>query len=232
MKLSADNSCNTRYKISKPGVRRYLLLGACSLVLAACVSQGKYDKLAQERDALLNEKQQLKKNVSVTSKELEAIKARQAEQEALFANLKKELASELDSKKLTIQQMKDGIHVNLTEDILFPSGSAEVRESGREVLGKVSGQLGDAKYQIVVSGFTDNVPISRSLSSRFPTNWDLAAARATNVVRLLEENNVPSDKLIATSYGKNKPISSNETEEGRKQNRRIEIHLRPIAVEE
>jgi chemotaxis protein MotB len=149
----------------------------------------------------------------------------------MFAKLKKELSSELDSQKLTLRQMKTGISVDLPEDILFPSGSAILRDSGREVLAKVSEQLVGTNYEIVVSGFTDNIPISGKLAQRFPTNWDLAAARATNVVRLLEENKVPSAKLIAASYGENKPVSDNTSEEGRKKNRRIEIHLRPVVQE-
>ncbi|MCK7579689.1 MAG: OmpA family protein [Chromatiales bacterium] len=149
----------------------------------------------------------------------------------MFAKLKTELSSELASQKLTLRQLKTGISVDLPEDILFPSGSAVLRDSGREVLAKVSRQLVDANYQIVVSGYTDNVPISGTLAQRFPTNWDLAAARATNVVRLLEENKVPGKKLVAASYGENDPVASNKTEAGRKKNRRIEIHLRPVVKE-
>jgi chemotaxis protein MotB len=218
--------------------RNAALLGLCVLVLGGCVSQGRYNQLAKDRDALAQEKITLEKNVaqersklSMTAEELESIKAKTAEQEAMFAKLKKELSSELDSQKLTLRQMKTGISVDLPEDILFPSGSAVLRDSGREVLAKVSEQLVGTNYEIVVSGFTDNIPISGKLAQRFPTNWDLAAARATNVVRLLEENKVPSAKLIAASYGENKPVSDNTSEEGRKKNRRIEIHLRPMVQE-
>lgn len=226
-------------------VRNLALIGICGLSLGACVSQGKYDLLAKERDALAQEKITLQEDkikleqniaeernkLTMTAEELAAIKAKTAEQEAMYAKLKKELSSELDSQKLTLRQLKNGISVDLPEDILFPSGSAVLRDSGREVLAKVSEQLVGTNYEIVVSGFTDNVPISGKLATRFPTNWDLAAARATNVVRLLEENKVPSAKLIAASYGENKPVADNATEDGRKKNRRIEIHLRPMVQE-
>ena len=181
--------------------RTGLLLAVCGLTLAACVSQGKYADLEKVRNALAEQNNTL------------------AEQ------------SELDSKKLTLRQMKDGISVDLPEDILFASGSADLRDSGREVLAKVSEQLQETKYQVVVSGYTDNVPISGKLAKRYPTNWDLAAARATNVARLLEENKVPGNKLIAASFGENNPVADNSTAEGRKQNRRIEIHLRPVVAE-
>ena len=201
---------------------RAIIIAVSALMLGACVSQGKYNDLVKERDALL-------KNVSETGEQLSSIKSRTAEQEAMFSKLKHELSSELDSQKLTIRQMKTGINVALPEDILFPSGSANLKANGREVLGKVSEQLSNTDYQIIVSGYTDNIPIK---TRRFPTNWDLAAARATNVVRLLEQHNVPADKLMAASFGENQPISSNDTPEGRKLNRRIEIHLRPAASED
>ncbi|MDH5648776.1 MAG: OmpA family protein [Gammaproteobacteria bacterium] len=217
---------------------RFIATGLCALALSACVSQGKYEQLIMERDNLAEQNEQLSKNIneketklSLTSEELAAIKAKKKEQEELFTKLKTELSSELDSQKLTLRQMNTGINVNLPEDILFPSGSAELRDSGREVLSKVSEQLNQTSYQVIVSGYTDNVPISGKLTKRFPSNWDLAAARATNIVRLLEQNNVPADKLIAASYGENRPVADNSTEEGRQQNRRIEIHLRPVIVE-
>jgi chemotaxis protein MotB len=219
--------------------RNYLFLGFCSVALASCVSSGKYDKLAKEHDALLDQNKALTENIaqekdklSMTSEQLAAIKSKTEEKEALFAKLKKELSSELASQKITLREMKTGINVNLPEDILFASGSVKIRESGQHILSKVSEQLSNTNYQVIVTGYTDNVPISSGLAKRFPSNWDLAAARATNVVRLLEENKVPSDKLIAASFGENKPISSNDTEDGRKQNRRIEIHLRPVVTEE
>lgn len=196
------------------------------------------EALARDKQALAEKTQALEQRIAEerarlakTNQELEAIKAKAAEQQAMFDKLKTELSSELASQKLTLRQLKDGISVDLPEEILFPSGSADLREGGREVLGKVSEQLRDANYQIVVSGFTDNVPISSKLAKRFPSNWDLAAARATRVVRLLQENQVPANKLIAASYGENRPVADNDTPEGRKKNRRIEIHLRPVVEE-
>jgi len=235
----------------RPGLLGTLLfVGLVGIAAGGCVSKGKYNELAKERDTLHSQSTALKEDLeaertrlnqelaetstrlSATSEELEQMKAKAREQEEVYTNLVKELSTELDSKKITIRQMKTGIDVNMPEDILFASGSARVSESGREVLAKVGKQLEEVPYQILVSGFTDNVPIAGQLAQRYPSNWDLAAARATNVLRLLEENNVPSDKLVAVSYGETQPIASNDDEEGRKQNRRIEIRLRPTAVEE
>lgn len=226
-----------------------------TLSLTACVTQGTYDKLLDEHNALREQSKNLAQRyaieqgkgsnkareserlkhaladttdeLSATSEQLAAIKARTEKEKKIYSSLVKELSSELDSQKITIEKMKNGINVNLKEDILFASGSASIRPSGEEVLKKVSAQLRTVPYQIIVSGFTDNVPIKGKLAKRYPSNWDLAAARATNVVRLLESNQVPGDNLTAASFGKNQPISSNDSAEGRKKNRRIEIRLRP-----
>ena len=93
---------------------------------------------------------------------------------------------------------------------------------------KVGKQLADVPYQTIVAGFTDNAPISSNLAKTFPSNWDLAAARATQVVRILQGSGVVSDRLVAVSFGENEPVAANDTKEGRQQNRRIEIRLRPI----
>ena len=232
--------------LSSTRLRHVVFLGLSGVALTGCVTQGKYETLMKERDELANRNSALtetlakERNISkekleetlALKKKLDEIKAKTEEQQAVYAKLMDELSSELNSKSLTIEQLKTGINVNLAEDILFPSGSATIRESGREVLTKVSEQLKKVPYQIIVSGFTDNVPISGQLATRFQSNWDLAAARATNVVRLLEQNDVPGEKLIAASYGENQPVASNDTEEGRKRNRRIEIRLRPVPVEQ
>ena len=236
----------------------FSLVGLALTTLSGCVTQGTYDDLLKDHNALIDQNSKLAKSyaeekgigrdkaeeserlkqaldntsqeLSATNEQLASIQSKADEDKALYAKLVQELSGELDSNKITIKKLKNGINVSLTEDILFASGSARVRKSGQEVLGKVGKQLEKVPYQIIVSGFTDNLPIKGKLAKRFPTNWDLAAARATNVVRLLEENNVPSEKLIAASYGENQSIASNDTPEGREQNRRIEIRLRPAAV--
>jgi chemotaxis protein MotB len=151
---------------------------------------------------------------------------------ALYEQLVNNLANEMDRKEITIQQMQSGVILNLPESVLFDSGSAQVKKTGGKVLNKVAKELQDVPYQTIVGGFTDNVPISKSLAKQFPSNWDLAAARATSVVRLLEEHGVPGGRLVAVSLGENQPVASNDTAEGRAQNRRIEIRLRPVVIEE
>lgn len=146
----------------------------------------------------------------------------------LYDELVNGLSSELEANQIKISEMKNGITVNLSQDILFPSGSAALNDSGVNVIKKVSEKLKNIPHQIIVAGFTDNVPIKGELTKMFPTNWELAGARSASVVRLLENQGVDSDKLTAVSFGENQPVASNDDREQRAQNRRIEIRLRPV----
>jgi chemotaxis protein MotB len=118
--------------------------------------------------------------------------------------------------------------VNLTAEILFPSGSAELSKDGNMVIGKVAEGIGRIPYQVVVAGYTDNVPIGRQLADRFTNNWELAGARSARVVGLLEESGIESRRLISVSFGENHAVASNDTVEGRAKNRRIEFRVIPI----
>lgn len=243
-------------------ITRMLLLGASGLFILSLngVAISAEDASAKEAAALQEkistleaELAEVQKQKEEVTKELEAAKERinatnrviigsydrlmetrekAMTEAALYEQLVNNLSSEMDRKEITIQQMQSGVVLNLPESVLFDSGSAQVKQSGSKVLNKVAKELQDVPYQTIVGGFTDNVPISKSLAKQFPTNWDLAAARATSVVRLLEENGVPGGRLVAVSLGENQPVASNDTPEGRAQNRRIEIRLRPVVIEE
>lgn len=243
-------------------ITRMLLLGASGLFILSLngVAISAEDASAKEAAALQEkistleaELAEVQKQKEEVTKELEAAKERinatnrviigsydrlmetrekAMTEAALYEQLVNNLSTEMDRKEITIQQMQSGVVLNLPESVLFDSGSAQVKQSGTKVLNKVAKELQDVPYQTIVGGFTDNVPISKSLAKQFPTNWDLAAARATSVVRLLEENGVPGGRLVAVSLGENQPVASNDTPEGRAQNRRIEIRLRPVVIEE
>jgi chemotaxis protein MotB len=120
----------------------------------------------------------------------------------------------------------------MVEKILFNSGQAEVKESGKKVLNQIAAALKNLQDKdIRVEGYTDNVPLSPKLRDRFPTNWELSTARATNVVRYLEEKSgLDPSRLIAAGFGQYHPIVTNDTDEGRAQNRRIDIVLVPHEV--
>ena len=151
---------------------------------------------------------------------------------SLYAELVDDLENEIAGNQVTIDEMQSGIVVNLSEKVLFPSGSADVISSGRQLLMKVGEELKEIPYQVVVAGFTDNVPVGAKLADRYPTNWELAGARAAGVVRVLEDAGVSKVQLRAVSMGENMPIASNDTTAGRAKNRRIEIRMRPVVLED
>lgn len=238
--------------------RFFIVVSGIMVLLSGCVSQGSYDTVVKERDQLAEKNRTLETELNAVQNEKElATKDLQAAKERinvtnrviidsygkmvdartkamtaqeLYDRLANKMATELKSKQITIQQMQSGVSVNLPEAVLFDSGSALVKQTGETVLNKVGKELVDVPYQTIVGGFTDNVPISARLADKFPSNWDLAAARATSVVRILENVGVPKVRLVAVSLGENQPIASNDTAGGRAQNRRIEIRLRPVVV--
>jgi chemotaxis protein MotB len=186
------------------------------------------DKKNQLLSSTSEELEAKQKALAETTQKLQATADYMKKTDKLYDDLVKELSSELDAKSIKIKEMKDGVNVNLSEDILFSSGSAILNESGQKVISKVSQKLKDIPHQVIVAGFTDNIPIRGKLTEKFPTNWELAGARAASVVRLLEKEGVDAKKLTAVSFGENEPVESNDTVEGRAQNRRIEIRMRPV----
>ena len=176
---------------------------------------------------LAERKEQLEIDLTKTSKQLAARTHEVDELRSTYDGLVNDLQSEVAAGRVQIEQLRDGLHVKLAQEILFPSGSAELSGEGQRVLGKVAGRLVEVEHQIEVAGHTDNVQISGALAQRYPSNWELAGARAAVVVRLLAREGVPAERLIAASFADTKPVGSNKTPEGRAHNRRIDIRLIP-----
>lgn len=149
--------------------------------------------------------------------------------QSTYGELVGDLESELSAGQIEIERLREGLRLNVSQDVLFASGSAKLDRIGSDVLIKVAGRLKDLDDFIEVRGHTDDRPMSGALAKRFPSNWELAAARAASVVRLLEEHGVPGDRLAAVSMGENDPVVSNDSVENRARNRRIEIRLEPLA---
>ena len=177
---------------------------------------------------LADRKEQLEIDLAKTSKALAERTVEVDELRSTYDGLVSDLQTEVASGRVQIEQLRDGLHVKLAQEILFPSGSAELSREGQRVLEKVASRLVEVAHQIEVAGHTDNVQISGSLAQRFPSNWELAGARAAVVVRLLAKQGVPAERLVAASFADTKPVESNKTAEGRARNRRIDIRLVPI----
>jgi len=138
----------------------------------------------------------------------------------------KGLASEVEQGQLQVKQYKNMLSVDLAEQIFFDSGRATLKAEGKKVLKKVGEALKGYENKIIrVVGHTDNVPVAKSLQGAFPTNWELSVARATNVVRFLQDVGVPPERMVASGRAEYDPVAANDTPEGRQKNRRIEIML-------
>lgn len=230
-------------------------LGVLSVaLLAGCgVPQEKYDadmkalqdQIAQSQDQLANanaelaglrsEKGNLEAQLDQLQKDIDRLSGESSANAKLAAAAKKRLdtfqkmlerfRSMVESGKLKIKIVNNKMVVEMASAILFPSGSDKLSDEGVEALTQVAGILAEIKDRTFqVAGHTDNVPIK---NRHFKSNWDLSSARAVSVVKHLVENGVPQGNISAAGYGETQPVGDNATEEGKAQNRRIEIVLQP-----
>jgi chemotaxis protein MotB len=210
----------------------FVSLLATAVVVAGCgVSKSKYLSATQSADSLSAKNQELQSQLDQVNADLARQKQQAADAQATYDAMVAKLREEVNSGQVEIQKLRDGIRVNMPQDILFPSGSASLDAAGRSLLGKVSEELKSSSYEIVVIGHTDNVGVGAKLVDRYPTNWELGAARAGTIVRYFQEAGIPSARMLAVSAAENRPRADNASPEGRGQNRRIEIRMRPVESE-
>lgn len=198
------------------------------LLLAGCVSRGTYNEVVEERDQFRRRSAALTGVAAGLGSEL-MLRDRQV---ALLEREQQELADEVARwavrGAIQMQLLADGLHLILPHDVLFGTGTTALSTEGQKLIVELVQELKQQPYQIAVLGFTDNVPVGPQLAQRYPSNWDLSGARAASVVRLMEREGVPASQLVAVSRGETGPIASNDTPEGRAQNRRIDVRIRPI----
>jgi chemotaxis protein MotB len=213
------------------GVTSYFLYDTSTRANAAL------DSLRTAKDDLLVKVANLERDKASVTRELEERLAHvsQAKEEELgrlkltYDTLVTDLKTEIEEGQITITQLADRLSVSMVDRIIFPSGEADITPAGVKVLQRVGNVLKNTKNKIIrVEGHTDNVPISSRLVKQFPTNWELSTARATNVVRFLQEKaGIDPARLQAVGLAEYHPVASNSSPKGRAQNRRIEIALLP-----
>jgi chemotaxis protein MotB len=140
------------------------------------------------------------------------------------------MKDEISQGQIQITRLADRLSVTMVDKVLFPSGDAGISPAGLRILHRVGAVLKTTEGKIIrVEGHTDNVAISDKLRATFPTNWELSTTRATNVVRFLQDSvGIDPDRLQAVGLAQYHPVATNETVQGRSQNRRIEIALLPL----
>jgi chemotaxis protein MotB len=137
------------------------------------------------------------------------------------------LKDQIAAQEIEVVEEDEKLKVIFVDKILFDSGSAKINERGKELLQIMGGVLkANQGQEFMVEGHTDNIPLSSALKKRFPSNWELSTARAAAVVRFFQEQaGIEPERLSARGYSFYRPVAPNTSEEGRHQNRRIEIIL-------
>ena len=234
-----------------------MALAFALLMVLSCVSKNKYvevetelnntgarlaetqkqlDVLQQRNRVLLDENGRLIEANEALRLELQQEKLAVLQKDEKISDLEKtrreiesNLKDQIAQKDIKIEEIEGRLKVTFVDKILFDSGSVTIKDKGQQALLSLADSFRNNPDQnIIVEGHTDDMKIGPALQQRFPTNWELSTARATAVVRFLQEKgSIAPERLTASGFSFYKPVAANDTEEGRRQNRRIEIIMVP-----
>ena len=207
-------------------------LNAKQKELAACEARAKNELAACETT-----RGELDAKLAAANQELavfrQAADANKRKVEALQKqedDLRTRLSQELTDKNVEIEQLRGQLSVRMLDKIVFKSGSADILPQGKEVLDKLAEAVKDSTDTIRVEGHTDDTPISGKLKAKYPTNWELSAARASAVARYFETKHFINPKrLESLGFSMYRPMAPNDSDENKQRNRRVEIVLKPAA---
>lgn len=197
----------------------------------SAIATQKYESTKQQLDVELA-------RIAEFSATIETLEERLKREQNALSELTQQLAlldktnAELSSEKSRlIKQFKDGTTIIRLEDtILFSSGSASLNDRGKQTLGLVANTLAEfPNHLISIEGHTDHRPIVSTLAKKYPTNWELSAARASFAIRHLMERGLPAEQFQAVGFAHTRPIALDTDYDSQKKNRRIEILLHPPA---
>jgi chemotaxis protein MotB len=190
---------------------------------------GKVNALGDVYQSTTNELNMSKEQIAAQRQRVKQLEDFIAQQQKSTEALRKKIADALvgfNSNELTVTMKNGRVYVSMQESLLFPSGSAVVNPKGKDALAKLAGVLNtNPDININVEGHTDSVPIHNKV---FSDNWALSVTRATSIAHvLIEEYNVQPARVVASGRSSYDPLQSNQTPDGRAQNRRTEIILEP-----
>jgi len=187
------------------------------------------EELSKQVAALTLQKQNLDKQLADLRKNIDTqLAAEAADKERMKSTYDQLLASlgkEVGQKTIEIQHYKDALTINIMDKIFFDSGKAEIKPEGTDVLRRVGTILKEVPDKMIrIEGHTDDIPIGQKIAEKYPTNWELGAARAANVAEFLRKDvGVDPRRIAVVSYSMYRPIVPHTTKENRAKNRRIEI---------
>jgi len=194
---------------------------------------GQLELISAEATELARAKSQLSSQLELVSAEADGLAKAKKDREEALRNQQKLIESlkyEIDAGQVKIARLAGLTTVRLEDKILFSSSKASIKESGLGVLKKIGEALQQIKDKhIQVQGHTDSRPLRWELQGKYPTNWELSAARAATIVRyLIDEVGIDPARLSAAGYAFHQPLASNDTPEGQQENRRVEFALLPL----
>jgi chemotaxis protein MotB len=242
-------------RVGRAGAAGAFGLAVAAANLTGCgVSQPEYDAKSREAEAAKQQLSQLQQQLANDEQQITQLKgalgmaqsqaitddqkaqleeAKRAMQEAqergkLLEDLQAKFKHLIDLGHLKVTTRHGRVVLQMKNDVLFDKGDAEVKPDGKKAIGEIAATLrGVGAKRFQVSGHTDNEPITTETKKEFPTNWELSAARAIAVVKLLVSEGVDPGALSAAGYGPYDPVAPNGTPDGQAKNRRIEISLVP-----
>jgi chemotaxis protein MotB len=188
-----------------------VVLAAASLT--ACASKSSYDTAVSRGDSLQADNVQLQ--------------AANARLQAQYDSLQNLFAAEVQAASLDMELLRDGIEIQLPSDLVFESASLQLKADGRAFGTKLVNYLKGNQNLVYVTGYTDSQNPIGTLAQKYPTNWELSAARAALAVRYMVGEGLEASRMWAIGRSDNDPVASNSTADGRAKNRRLRIVLRP-----
>lgn|SRR5690554_699592 len=191
------------------------------------VNEGKYKVLSEAMEGIFSQPEKSMKPIPVGQEPVRGTEAGASGQEGeiekeplvrIADEVRDQFSSLLGDGQLQVRANEMWLELELSSSLLFPVGDAVPRQEGFDIVEKIAKILAPYDNPIQVEGFTDNLPIRTAL---YPTNWELSAARAASIVRMMVMDGVAPERLAAVGYGEYQPVASNETAEGRAKNRRV-----------
>jgi chemotaxis protein MotB len=200
-----------------------MLLGiVAALVATGCT--GKYKQQVADQEAEISQLQQ----------KVQELESRVAEEQRRADELSNELAEALSEyrakEQVWLEQKENRSIINVSDAVLFNSGSADLTAEGQALVDKIVGVASKhSDRMVMIEGHTDNVPIGANIKDKYQSNWELSSGRACSVLRYMYwKHKMEPDRLSAVGYGEYRPVADNETAEGRAKNRRVTFVIGPM----
>lgn len=231
--MRAMNSNNFKKKYEVDYSNSWLITYSDMITIILCFFIVFFTFTAEEASLLENIKESLTTEVEGLNQENEKLKEEKESLAALLfgsddtLNSSKSFMEFLKMNDLTesvyVIEEDRGLVIRFRDGVLFSSGKAHISEGGYAVLNEIADKIQNIPNLVVIEGFTDNIPIK---TNDFPSNWELSVARAIGVARfMIDDMNVEEERISVSGFGEQRPIDTNDTEEGRANNRRIEITI-------